>query len=165
MMKHSLAAVLAGVALSLSASAAFSQTAVGNMGVSMTVAAQCTVASTPVVFGNQTLIVDEAEAAGDVSVQCTAGSDYQIALSVGDGAGASVATRFMTGAVNGNLATYTVHQGAATGPVWGVTLGTDTLDGTATGAVELFPFTAVLAAGQSVAADTYADTLVATINY
>ncbi len=165
MMKHSLAAVLAGVALSLSSTAAFSQQAIGNMAVGMVVAAQCTVASDPVDFGNQALIVNAVPITGNLTVQCTADSDYQIQLSVGAGTGATVATRFMTGAASGDLATYTVHQGAATGPVWGVTLGTDTIDGTATGDVETLGFTAVLAAGQSVAADTYTDTLVATINY
>jgi len=53
----------------------------------------------------------------------------------------------------------------ATGPIWGATLGTNTLDGTATGAADVIPFTAVLAANQSVQADTYADVLIATINY
>jgi spore coat protein U-like protein len=165
MKKHLLAAAVSAVTLSLSSVSAYPQTAVATMGISMAVAAECTLATDPVAFGNQSLIVAAVPIAGNMTVQCTSGAPYQIALSAGAGTGATVATRFMTGTANGQLANYTVHQGAATGPVWGVTLGTDTLDGTATGAVETLPFTAVLAANQSVQADTYADTLTATINY
>jgi spore coat protein U-like protein len=165
MTKTILATIFAATALSLTSSAAFAQTAAANMDVSMTVAAECTVATDPVAFGNRTLIGAAVPITGNMTVQCTANAPYQIQLSVGSGTGAAVETRFMTGAASGDLATYTVHQGAATGPVWGVTLGTDTLDGVATGAAEVFPFTAVLAANQSVEADVYADVLVATINY
>lgn len=165
MTKTILATIFAAKALSLTSSAAFAQTLDANMDVSMTVAAECTLATDPVAFGNQALIDVAVEVPGNMTVQCTANAPYQIQLGVGNGALATVETRFMTGVANGGLATYTVHQGLATGPIWGATLGTNTLDGTATGGADVIPFTAVLAANQSVQADTYADVLIATINY
>lgn len=166
MMKYSLAAIVAATALSLSTSAAFSQTASGAMAVSMTVAAECTLAADPIAFGDQGLIATAVNITGDVTVQCTAGAPYQISMSIGSGTGATVAKRYMTGTTHGQLASYTIHQGTATGTVWGITGGTDTLDSTgATGSAEVLPFVAVLDAGQSVEADTYTDTVTATITY
>lgn len=166
MKKYSLAAMVAAVGLSLSASAAFSQTAVGNMAVSMTVAAECTLAADAIAFGPQGLIVSAVNIPGNITVQCTAGAPYQISLNAGTGVGATVATRYMTGTAHGQLAGYTIHKGTATGVVWGVTPGSDTLDSTgATGNAEVLPFVAVLNAGQSVEADDYTDTVTATISY
>jgi spore coat protein U-like protein len=166
MTKYSLAAVIAAVTLSLSSSAAFSQTATGTMGVTMTVAAECTLATDPIAFGPQGLIATAVNITGNITVQCTAGAPYQIALNAGTGVGATIATRLMTGTAHGQLASYTIHQGTAAGVVWGITPGTDTLDSAAaTGNAEVLPFVAVLNAAQSVQADDYTDTVTATISY
>lgn len=166
MTKYSRAAIVAAVALSLSSSAAFSQTAVGSMGVTMSVAAECTLATDPIAFGPQGLIAAAVNMTGNITVQCTAGAPYQISLNAGTGVGATVATRYMTGTLHGQLASYTIHQGTAAGIVWGLTPGTDTLNSAAaTGNAEVLPFVAVLNGGQSVQADDYLDTVTATISY
>jgi spore coat protein U-like protein len=136
------------------------------MGITMTVAAECTLATDPVAFGAQGLIDTAVNMTGNITVQCTAGAPYQISLNAGTGVGATVAARLMTGATHGQLASYTIHQGTATGLVWGITPGTDTLDSAgATGNPEVLPFVAVLNAAQSVQADDYTDSVIATISY
>ncbi len=167
MTKHTLAAFAAAAAFTLSSSAAFSQTAnAPNMIVSMTVAAECTLTTDAVAFGPQGLIDADVEVPGNMTVLCTQGAPYRISLSAGLGNNATVANRVMTGTTATHVANYTIHQGAtAAGIVWGDTAGTDTLAGVATGGQDVQPFLAVLPAGQSVAADTYTDTLTATITY
>lgn len=167
MMKYSIPAATAAAALFLSSSTAFSQTQTGDMALSMTVAAECTIATEPMAFGTVGIIDANVDATANITVQCTAGSPYQISLGTGLGVGATTAVRLLTNTVTAaDTATYSLYQDAARTVVWGNTATTDTVDSaTATGADEVIAVYGRVDAGQNVATGAYADTVVATITY
>ncbi|WP_250954226.1 spore coat U domain-containing protein [Rhizobium sp. CG5] len=166
-MKLTIPAATAAVALLLSSTTAFSQTQTGDMAVSMTVAAECTIATEALAFGTVGIIDTNIDAEADLTVQCTSGSAYQISLSDGAGDGATTAARLLTNTVTiADTATYSLYQDAGRATLWGNTAGTNTVDSdTATGADEVITVYGRVDSGQNVATGTYQDTVVATISY
>ncbi|MFN7102286.1 MAG: spore coat U domain-containing protein [Pseudorhizobium sp.] len=166
-MKYSIAATATTVALLLSPTMALSQTATGNMGLSLTVAAECTLATTDLAFGTTGIVDADIDVAAELTVQCTAGSPYEISLSDGAGVGATTAARLLTNTVTvADTATYSLYQNADHTTVWGSIAGTDTVDSpAATGADEVITVYGRVDGGQNIATGTYGDTVVATITY
>jgi spore coat protein U-like protein len=116
-----LAVLACGVSLVQSGNAA---TATGLMTVSATVAATCVVGASTLAFDSATsaaVAAGNVDAIGAVSVNCTSGSAYTVALSAGAGAGATVASRKMTSGSGptAQLLSYTVYTSAARTTVWG----------------------------------------------
>ncbi|MBP1852592.1 Csu type fimbrial protein [Rhizobium halophytocola] len=166
MTKYMIAAATVAVALPLSLTTAFAATKTANMGVSMTIADECTISTDTLAFGTVSVLDAAADATGNITVKCTAGATYQIGLSAGSGDLASVATRYMTNTSDTSVkAAYSIYQDSGHTTVWGNTPGTDTVGNTATGDDETIPFYGQVNAGQSIAAGDYADTIVATITY
>ncbi|MET0746693.1 MAG: spore coat U domain-containing protein [Rhizobium sp.] len=137
----------------------------------MTVSASCTLTADPLAFGTVTLLTADIAATGNLTVDCTQGTVYTIALDNGLGAAATSATRLMTkpaGTPAGSpvgLAAYSIYKDVAHANVWG-NAGTElyTSPAGATGVAEVIPFYA-LAIRQSVPAGAYTDTVTATITY
>lgn len=167
MMKFTVPAATIAVALFLSSTTAFSQTQTGDMAISMTVAAECTIATEALAFGTVGIIDTNIDAEANLTVQCTSGSAYQISLDDGLGVGATTAARLLTNtATSDDVATYSLYQDASRTTVWGSTAGTNTVDSdAATGADEVITVYGRVDAGQNVATGTYQDTVVATITY
>ena len=141
----------------------FAATTTGNLPVNATVAAACIFGNiTSVNFGNYTGAVNNAT--GGIEVNCTNGTTYNISLGPGTFSGATVTTRRMTGTPSGNLA-YALYRDAARTQNWGQTIGTDTVAGTGTGAIQPYTVYGQVAAGLTPVAGSYNDTVLITITY
>jgi spore coat protein U-like protein len=116
---------------------------------------------------------------GQLSIQCTRGTTTAwVGLMASSQGGTDTAARKMSGAASGNTdklayELYTPGSGAPntacpTSPTtrWGDTSTTGlTLDQFTTKAPQTFNVCGLVAAGQDVAADTYSDTVTATVNF
>lgn len=143
------------------------QTATANLAVSASVAANCTISTTPVAFGAYDPVVTNAAAAkdspGTVTIACTKGSTPTIAL--GLGLNPLVSARRMLGA-SSDFLTYELYQPAGYTTVW----GTAGLNLFAAGAApnktaRAFTVNGRIAGGQDVAVGAYTDTVLATVNF
>src|SRR5450830_124043 len=77
---------------------AYSATASGPMTVSATVSSSCVVGTSTLAFGSATsaaITAGNVDATGTVTVNCTSGSTYSVALDAGAGTGATIAIRKM----------------------------------------------------------------------
>ena len=141
----------------------FAATTTANLPINATVAAACILGNiTSENFGNYTGAVNNAT--GGIEVNCTNGTTYNISLGPGTFAGATVTTRRMTGTPSGNLP-YALYRDAARTQNWGQTIGTDTVAGTGTGAVQPYTVYGQIAAGLTPVAGSYNDTVLITITY
>jgi spore coat protein U-like protein len=133
--------------------------------VSATVLKTCRISATDLAFGDYD---PEATAAKDASstitVRCTKNTTYNVGLNAGNGSGATVTDRKMTGP-NGATLNYGLYRDAARTTNWGNTAGTDTEPGTGTGATQTFTVYGRIPADQWVEAGSYTDTITATITY
>lgn len=130
------------------------------MAVSATVNANCIISAPALAFG--TYSGSAATATSNLSVTCTNTTPYNVGLNAGATNGATVTTRQM---LNGTAAlNYTLLSGSATGPNWGNTTGS-WVGGTGNGAAQTLTVYGSIPAGQYVTPGSYADTIVATVNY
>lgn len=160
-MNKSLTVMLGMACLVGVSSAARAQTVDAAMGVSMVVAAECTITSTAMAFTGTGLIDANIVATADLTVQCTPGTAYTIALSNGASGTATDAMRQMTSGAN--TVNYMIYQDAANTLPWSPN---DTLAvAAATGGDEPFTAYGTVPAGQVVATGNYVDSVVATITY
>ena len=159
------ALIFGGLALGLAAPA-FAQTATANLSVSATVVKNCSISTTAVAFGNYDPVVANAttdlDGTGSVVVTCTKGAGTRIDL--GLGANASGSTRRMAG--GGDFLSYELYQDSGRSTVWGSGAGAGmTIAVAPSRAARTFTVFGRVAAGQDVSATSYADTVVATINF
>jgi spore coat protein U-like protein len=91
-----------------------------TLGVSLTITAACTVTSSPVAFGSQGLLTSAVPATGSLTVTCTDGTVYNVALDAGQGTGATVTNRLMTGPSTDTVS-YGLFQDAGLATNWGAT--------------------------------------------
>lgn len=159
------ALALGGLALGLAAPA-LAQTATANLSASATVAKNCSITTTVVAFGSYDPVVANATTAldgtGSVVVTCTKGAGTRIDL--GLGANATGSTRRMAGGTD--RLTYELYQNAGRTTVWGSgTAAGQTIAAAPSKAPRTFNVYGRVAAGQDVAAASYSDTVVATINF
>jgi spore coat protein U-like protein len=144
---------------------AYAATAVGSLGVTITIAKTCVVGtSTPVDFGLRTLLTSDIDADGALSVTCTTGTTYDIGLGAGTGSGASVASRLMTGPLSATV-TYQLYRNPARSQNWGETVGTDTLAGTGSGLAQSIPVYGRVGSQTTPGPGTYNDTVTVTVTY
>jgi spore coat protein U-like protein len=157
----SLLAMLAILTVSLPAVAA---TATSSLGVSATVQATCLNVATAMAFGTYTGVVVDSTAT--ITVTCTNTTPYTVSLDAGTGITptATVTTRKMTG-VPGVFLNYALFSNTGRTTNWGITVGTDTVAGVATGAGQVLTVYGRVAAGQFVTPGGYADTVTATVTY
>jgi spore coat protein U-like protein len=160
-----IALMVGGFALGMAAPA-FAQTATGSLGVSATVARNCSITTTAVAFGAYDPVVANATApldgTGSVVVTCTKGAGTRIDL--GLGANVSGTTRRMAGGAD--FLTYELYQNTGRTTVWGsgATAGL-TIPVAPSRAARTFTVFGRVPAAQDVAAASYNDTVVATINF
>jgi spore coat protein U-like protein len=105
------------------------------------------------------------DATGTVSVNCTTGSSYTIALD--KGAGGSTATTAVRRMLSGtNALTYTVYSDAARTAVWAdTTTGAGSVTKTGTGTADLISAYGRIFSGQTVPAGAYVDVINVTVTY
>ena len=155
--------VVAGLMPVMTDTPADAATATGSIPISATVLAQCDVSATSLAFGNYGSTT-QLDGSAVVSVTCTNGTPFTVALDVGSGLGATVASRKMTGPSSATL-NYSLYRDTGRSQVWGVTVGTDTLAGTGTGAVSALTVYGRIPAGQHPAPGAYTDTVNVTLAY
>jgi spore coat protein U-like protein len=159
------ALVFGGLVLGMAAPA-MAQTATANLSVTATVAKNCSITTTAVAFGSYDPIVANAatplDGTGTVVVTCTKGAGTRIDL--GLGSNASGTTRRMTGGTD--FLTYELYQNTTRTTVWGSGAAAgQTIAVAPSKAARTFTVYGRIPAGQDVAAASYNDTVVATINF
>ena len=130
-----------------------------------TVLSACSIVATDLVFGNYSAsAASPTDVNNSLSMTCTSGIPYNVALDGGLTAG-NVAARTMTDGSAHNLA-YLLYTGSNHSTLWGDgTGGTSTVAGTGTGAVQSLSVFGRIPTAQFVTAGSYADKVTVTINY
>lgn len=161
----------AGAVLAMSFPA-FGATVTTTLGVSASVANNCTISASGVNFGSyDPLAATDTDSTGSVTITCTKGTTASVTLDTG--ANASGVTRRMTDGSGGYL-TYELYHPANTTPgagadyttVWG-TAGPNVFSPAAapSKAARTFTVSGRISAGQDVASGTYNDTVQAVVNF
>jgi spore coat protein U-like protein len=154
----------ATLAFLAAAAPAAAQSATATFQVSASVAKNCTIAATPVAFGAYDPVAAndtaDATATGTVTVRCTRGTAYSVALE--NGANFSAGRRMQLGAT-GQYLSYELYSDAARTAVWNASAPAA---GTAPSRAAI-PLTVYgrVPGGQDVPEGAYLDTVVATINF
>ena len=159
-----LALAAASVGL-LSAGSSGAATSTGSLPVSALVLKSCSVAATPLAFGNYDPTAGApTDANTTLVVLCTTGTSFQVGLNAGGGSGASIATRKMTS--GSDTLAYTLYQDSSRSTLWGNTPGTDTPSAT-TAAVPPTTLTVYgrVPSGQNVPLGLYNDNVTVTLTY
>jgi spore coat protein U-like protein len=160
------------VSLALAANAASAGTATANLSVSATVLAVCVVATTPVAFGvYNPSSASPTDATGAVTVICTPGALYSIALDAG--ANPSTPGNVTTRRMKANTSDYLPYQlyiDAGRTTVWGDGANGSSLNPTsgtytATGLLQSYAVYGRITTGNYVPSGSYVDTVVATVTY
>lgn len=171
---------LSRIALSILCTSGFVQMAEAgsssaNLGVSATVAANCSISTTAVNFGSYDPIAasDDTDGNGAVTVKCVKGTSHTIALGLGSNASGS--NRRMTDGTD--FITYTLQHPPSTTPndacvfpavtqVWGTAGAALFNPGSApSNGNRTYKVCATATASQDVQAGSYSDTVTATVNF
>jgi spore coat protein U-like protein len=157
LMLSALAVCPADDALATTASATFNVTA--------TVLASCTVSAGTLAFGSYTPTAGSPiDATSTVSVVCTNGTNYAVALDGGSTAG-DVAARAMNDTHTHTLA-YEIYKDSARATVWGDGTGTTvTQSGTGSGTTQSLTAYGRVPASQFSTAGSYSDTVTVSVSY
>ena len=130
--------------------------------VTVLIQATCTIAAKPLGFGNYAGVLISASTT--ISVTCTKSANYNLGLSAGLASGATVTNRSMTGP-SSSLLSYKLFSNSGYTTNWGNTVGTDTVAGTGSGALQTLTVYGQIPARQFVRPGSYTDTVVATLTY
>jgi spore coat protein U-like protein len=147
---------------SLAPAPAVAATASASFAVTATVEAGCQVSANAMTFGTYAGVV--ASAASPVSVTCSNSAPYNVDLSAGMAAGATVAARTMTGP-GAALLGYALSSNPRGIVNWGQTVGRDTVTGSGNGTAEALSVHDQIAAGRYFAAGAHADSITVTVTY
>lgn len=137
-------------------------TAVASFSITATVAQGCTIAANTLSFGAYAGIL--VNSTSTITVTCANTTTYNVGLSAGTAAGATVTHRSMTG-TGGSLLSYKLFRDAARTLNWGNTVGSDSLAGRGTGTAQRLTVYGQVPGGQFPPPGTYSDTITATITY
>jgi len=140
-------------------------TASGSMTVRITIQAECKVlTATDMDFGTEGVIDADIDQTSTISVQCTNTTPYNVGLSAGGGAGATIAIRKMTGPASATI-DYSLYRDAGRAQLWGTTIGTDTVSGTGNGALQPLTVYGRVPPQTTPGAGVYTDTVAITVTY
>ena len=155
-----------------------------NLSVTATVSQNCLISTSAVAFGSYDPVLAHGASGsplngtGSVAVTCTK-SAAGVNITLGLGANPSGSTRRLLGAASGNHLTYELYHPSASTPGAPCTFPGTTVWGTSGGAIftpsgvagwgaastKTFNVCGTVPNGQDVAADSYTDSVVATINF
>jgi spore coat protein U-like protein len=148
--------------------AAVAQFPTAQFDVEITINAECLINATPadLDFGATGVIAADIPGTTTISVQCTTGTAYEVALDAGIGVGATVANRLMTGPGAATV-TYSLYQDAGHTTVWGDTTGGggNTVTGTGNGAQQDLTVYGLVPAQTTPGAGDYTDTITVEVTY
>lgn len=153
--------LLATALLAASPLAFAAGTATGNMTVSIEIQNNCTISANALSFGTPDTLAANIDAATTVSVSCSGLGAFNIGFNAGTGAGATFASRKMTGPA---LIDYALYRDAARTQV--LDNSTVRIGATSTGVAQSFDVYGRVFAGQNPKpVGTYSDTVVATVSF
>jgi spore coat protein U-like protein len=121
----------------------------------------CSITANPLAFGNYAGAL--VNGSTTLSVTCTITTFYNVGLDAGQGAGATVTNRMMTGP-RGILLKYSLFSDSGRTTNWGNSSGSWVF-GIGTGAAQTLTVYGQIPASQSTISGTYTDTVIATVNY
>jgi len=160
----------ASIAASLVAAVGGAQAATTSttFGVSATVLSNCTVSATALNFGNYTPGGGPLSVNTPISVRCTRGTNFTVALDGGTTAGGTIAQRLMTNGTD--TLQYNLYTSAAFATVFGNGTTGSTMPGTGNGlsnpvTVTVFGNLPDSAANQDVSTGAYSDVINVTVTY
>jgi spore coat protein U-like protein len=104
------------------------------------------------------------DVAGSISVQCTDSEDYDIGLGAGNGAGASITDRKVTGPASATI-DYSLFRDSNRLQNWGDITSGDIINGTGDGASQVISVYGRVPAQTTPAAGSYSDTVLVTVSY
>jgi spore coat protein U-like protein len=130
---------------------------------SATISNLCNVSASTLNFGSQGVLSANIDQTSTIQVTCTNTTPYNIGLSAGGGAGATVTTRKMTS--GGNTINYSLYRDVGRTQVWGTTIGTDTVAATGNGAAQTHTVYGRVPPQGTPAPATYTDTITVTVTY
>lgn len=155
---------LALTALLFGASSAHAGTDSDSMTVTATVIASCDITTNPMAFGNYNPVSGTPlDGATTLSVHCTNGTPYEIAMNAGSGAGATIPSRRMT--YGSDTLNYSIYRDSNRSNLWGQTTGSNVLTGTGTGAAQSLNVYGRIPVNQTAPAGSYTDTVTVTLTY
>jgi spore coat protein U-like protein len=140
--------------------AAFAVTQNDNLTVSANVVATCAIQGSSLPFGNYES--KSLEQSGNVSVNCSNGTTYTVALD--NGAAGAGAARVMQGPANATLS-YQLYKDVGRTEPWGSTAAGDLVSSVGNGAQQNLTVYGRIPAGQLPAAGTYGDVVGVTLAY
>jgi len=157
--------ISAGVLLALAGGAQAATTGTDFL-VTANVVASCSVVATDLAFGDFDGSGNLADTS-TISVTCTNGHGYSIALDAGDAASTSIANRTLENAT-GDLLTYNLYTDLNHTAIWGDT-GTTDVDGTGTGLTTDVDHTVYgllpVAGNETATTGLYSSTIAVTVTY
>lgn len=160
--------ILVGLFAIILCQTSWAGTATGTLSVTANVVDTCTVAATGnlLAFGAYTGAVNNTN--GSLSLTCTDGDTYTVALNIGTGSGASFTNRILTNPSPAGTLQYNIYTTAGRTVVWGDGTGTTaTVPGTGTGALQTLTVFGQIPAGQTatVTPGNYTDTVTITVTF
>lgn len=173
-MRRVLSVFLTAVALLAATGEAAAATATTTFGVSVTVNSNCLVSASNLAFANYTPAGGNQTANTTVSVRCTKGTAFTVALNGGSTSGGTVTQRLMTnGGSPASTVQYNLYTVANFATIWGDgTGGTATVSGTGNGvtvanavAETVYGELVDSATNQVVPPGNYSDTITVTVTY
>jgi spore coat protein U-like protein len=163
---RSFAAVVAIASVITVGGRTFAATATADIAVSASVTNNCTISTQALAFGSYDPVVANATAnldgTGRVTVACTKGALATIGLGTGGNAAGS-SRRLADG--SGNYLTYELYQDSSRSSVWNTGAGLLSMTPAPTRAARDFSVYGRIPGAQDVPAGSYADTVVATVNF
>lgn len=152
--------LLAGAALVAATGVADAQTATDTFVVRATVVARCSVAAQDLDFGNYDAAA-ALDATTTITVQCTSGTAYAVALDGGESG--DIGNRTMSS--GSGLLAYNLFQDSANTILWGDGAEGEELVGVGNGASQVATVYGRIESGQFVSPGVYIDTITTTITY
>jgi len=154
------------LAVTLGGNVTMAATDTTSFQVTATVADACTVSATDLAFGTYDPNTGDLDGTSTITASCTEGTTYDIGLDTGQNAAeASGTTRAMVGGTSAGYLSYELYSDSGRTTVWGDTVGTDTVSGTASAADDDHTVYGQIPGGQFVPPDSYSDTIAVTITY
>jgi spore coat protein U-like protein len=156
-------AAVAAVVFSAGTGSALAATATASFQVTISVPAICQIQATNLAFPQYTNAADPGTAT--ITITCSSSTPYNVGLNAGTGIDQTVNFRSMS-LGTGTQIGYGLFSDSAHSVNWGMTIGTDTVQGTGTGYAQTLTVYGLVLAGQAFAAKgIFTDTVIATITY
>jgi spore coat protein U-like protein len=138
----------------------------GTFQAQVVVASTCTVAAADIDFGTRAGLATAVNANGGLSVTCSSGRPYTIALNAGSTAGNTIAARKMS--LNGagpGVISYQLYRNSGSSNLWGDGATGVVYSGTGTGTSQAVPVYGNVPVQATPVPGTYLDTVRATVTY